>query len=156
MKPLFVAVGKGVILQGRQCCGYTSALHALAILLFYGSAHAQAPKPGIVIPVKVIECYDGDTLTVSATLTMRIRLLDCWAPEIKTTNAIEKAKGLKARDYLKTLAEGKSGMLQIPLDHADRLDDLLTLGRVLGHVWIGDLDLSKAMTDAGHATKTKQ
>jgi endonuclease YncB( thermonuclease family) len=46
--------------------------------------------------------------------------------------------------------------LEIPLDRADNLADVLTLGRVLGRVWIDGKDVGAVMVSEGLATKTKQ
>lgn len=118
-----------------------------------------APPLGLSLPCKVTEIYDGDTATVEVTLTMRVRLLDCWAAEIRTNDEHEKAVGLAARDALKTVAEGKSGRLFVPLDGLHRFDDAISLGRVLGHIWIDDhagpVNLSTWQRDHGHAFRTK-
>jgi endonuclease YncB( thermonuclease family) len=97
----------------------------------------------------------GDTMTVRVSLDMRIRLLDCWAPELKTRDQAEKVKGIAARDNLQKLAPvGSKAQLTIPLN-GDRLDDILTLGRVLGRVSVDGRDLSEQQVKAGHAKVTK-
>jgi endonuclease YncB( thermonuclease family) len=45
--------------------------------------------------------------------------------------------------------------LEIPLDRADNLADVLTLGRVLGRVWIDGKDVGAVMVADGFATATK-
>ena len=123
------------------------------------------PVPGVTIPVEIIEVYDGDTVTIRYTVEQRVRLLDCWAPEIRTTDAAEKERGFAARDYLRTLTGVQSktspptkALLHVPLSDATRVDDVFTLGRVLGHVYLdGETQsLSARMVEAGHATKEKQ
>lgn len=127
----------------------------------FGAGVAEPPSPGLVVDAIVVEVYDGDTITVQPLLPKaRIRLLDCWAPEIRTRNAAEKVKGFESRDHLRGLIpNGARVRLHIPA--TDRLQDSLTLGRVLGRVWRdvdgdGRLDdVSVRQVDAGHATKTK-
>jgi len=38
---------------------------------------------------------DGDTITVELKIPVRVRLLDCWAPETRTKDAEEKKKGIR-------------------------------------------------------------
>lgn len=58
----------------------------------------------------VSEVYDGDTVTVNLNLgynvrifDIKIRLLDVYAPEIRTSDPEEKKMGLKVRDFLREL-----------------------------------------------------
>lgn len=117
----------------------------------------QRPPSGVMRQCRVVEVYDGDTVTVEIVTRARVRLLDCWTAEIRGTDGEEKVAGLAARDHLKAMAEGAEGEIFIPLRGADRLDDVLTMGRVLGAVWIGDDDrsLSERQVEAGHASRTK-
>lgn len=117
----------------------------------------EMPQPAITSRIRVVDVYDGDTVTVELVRRARVRLLDCWAPEIRTRIATEKQRGLQARDYLKSLAEGKAGVIQIPTDQADRIGDVTSMGRILGNIWVeGVGNLSTAMVSAGHATHTKE
>jgi endonuclease YncB( thermonuclease family) len=118
----------------------------------------NAPKAAITLPCEVIEWHDGDTGTVRVTLDVRVRLLDCWAPEIRGKNvtAVEKAKGQESLKSVLNLAPvGSKGMLEIPLDGYDRTDDAFTMGRVLGRVWINGKNISASQVDSGHATAVK-
>lgn len=126
-----------------------------------GALVADPPPRGLVTEAVIVEVYDGDTVTVQPLLPeMRIRLLDCWAPEIRTRDAAEKVRGYESRDHLRTLLPtGERVTLHIPT--SDRLQDSLTLGRVLGRLWRdtdgdGKLDdASRLQVQAGHATRTK-
>jgi endonuclease YncB( thermonuclease family) len=111
---------------------------------------ADAPKPAITLPCKIVHVTDGDTLTVEVRMRVNTRLLSCWSPELR------EPKGPAARDHLTALAAGRDGTLEIPLDRADNLADVLTLGRVLGRVWIDGKDVGAVMVSEGLATKTKQ
>lgn len=119
----------------------------------------QRPPLGICLPCEVMDVVDGDTLTAKVTLTMRVRLLDCWAPETRTRDAAEKALGIESKEALREMAKGHRGRLVIPLDAVDRLDDTISLGRVLAYVWlddpVGSPDLSTRQIDAGHAWRRK-
>ncbi|MEM8865627.1 MAG: hypothetical protein AAGF31_08815 [Planctomycetota bacterium] len=117
----------------------------------------ERPLPGITARCKVIEVYDGDTLTVEITQRVRVRLLDCWAPEVRTTDDSEKKLGLLSKNNLASLAEGKSGVIHVPTGHADRADDVLTFGRALGWIWVDGFSasLSRQQVKAGMASTVK-
>lgn len=50
---------------------------------------------------------------------------------------------------------GSRGQLEVPFAGAERSDDLFTMGRVLGHVWLGGKDVSALQVSSGHATAAK-
>ncbi|MGL4513812.1 MAG: thermonuclease family protein [Lacipirellulaceae bacterium] len=135
-----------------------AALAAALLCSLPQDAAAAGPSAALTMPCVVTEVYDGDTLTVRVSIDLRVRLLDCWAPEIRTTAADEKRRGEASAAHLRNLAAGQPALLSVPLGHARRLDDLLTMGRVLGHVWLeGDAQsLSTRQVAAGHATIDKQ
>lgn len=132
-----------------------SAASLATFTLLGGHVERTQPEPSLVIPCELVEWYDGDTGTVRVSLDARVRLLDCWAPEVHTLNLDEKKRGIDSRDHLRTkFPAGSSGLLEIPL-RGERLDDVITLGRVLGRVWIDGKDVSAEQVSAGHATPTK-
>jgi endonuclease YncB( thermonuclease family) len=114
-------------------------------------ADEPTPQPQIVIPVFVRECYDGDTATVEATIRMRVRLMDAWAPEVKGE---QKRDGMKSKKRLEELCLGKKGLLTIPL--YDDLGQSTTLSRVKGWLNVDGKDVSAQMVQEGFATKTKE
>lgn len=150
----------------------------LALLFFAAYAIAdEAPRAGFAIPCEVIEWHDGDTCTLRVTCDVRVRLLSCWSPEIHGRSltdderkmspeaqkkilgqiAVEKQRGLDAKlSALKFAPLGSRAMLEVPFDGADRSDDLFTMGRLLGRVWIDGNDISSLQVDAGHATDMKK
>jgi len=129
----------------------------LLLTLMCWSGLALADEPQIRVPCEVIEVYDGDTVAVRLTVDVRVRLIDCWAPEIRTRNALEKQYGQHARLTLAELLHGERTHLVVPLSDADRLDDVLTLGRLLGRLWLADsqLDASHEMVRMGAAMGAK-
>ena len=44
---------------------------------------------GLTLPGNVLDVHDGDTVTVEVKRTLRIRLLDCWAPELRDAGGLE-------------------------------------------------------------------
>lgn len=140
----------------------TTLLTLLGIVGGFAAAMAIDPPPrGLVTEAIITEVYDGDTITVQPLMpATRIRLLDCWAPEVRTRDDDEKRRGYASRDHLRELLPiGSRVTLQVPT--SDKLETSLTLGRVLGRVWIdtdgdGTLDnVSELQVAAGHATTTK-
>lgn len=124
---------------------------------------ADPPEPSWTTRAVVTEVHDGDTLTVAIRRTIRVRLLDAWAPEVKADNrlpearrAAEKAAGIASKKNLQSLALGKEVVLQVPTD-----EDLLkatTMGRVLGTVWLegSDKSLNQLQVEGGFATREKR
>ena len=53
------------------------------------------PVPQLSVPCEVTDIYDGDTLWVMVRVPIKVRLLDCWAPEIKGTKGAEHQAALK-------------------------------------------------------------
>lgn len=116
---------------------------------------ARSPQPAIITPCEIVEWYDGDTATVRLSLDIRVRLLDCWSPEVKTTDLEEKKRGIASRDYVRSrYPAGSDATLEIPL-RGERLDDVLTLGRVLGRIWVNGRDVSSDQVESGYATREK-
>lgn len=129
----------------------------VALVLFVACAclMAEQPRGQISVPCEVVEVYDGDTMTVRVSVDVRVRLLDCWAPELKTKDQAEKVKGIASMKHLRGLAPvGSKAQLTIPLN-GDRLDDVLTLGRVLGRVSVDGKDLAEQQVKANHARTSK-
>ena len=120
----------------------------------------QAPPVGWSTDADLLRIVDGDTLDVSICLVVRVRLIDCWAPETRTLDLNEKRRGQAAKLYLQNLVDERRVRVHIP--GRRRLSDMLTMDRVLGRVWLIDngapaaRDLSTMMIAAGHATRVKE
>ena len=119
------------------------------------------PPHGLTIDGKVLRVIDGDTIVVESRVEYHVRLLDCWAPESRTTDAAEKARGLKSKARMKELADGRSVRVFFPAGGGD-LTDAITMGRILGRVWRVDDsgvperdDLSSVMVRERLATPSK-
>ena len=136
----------------------------LAAVCFAGGyvVAESTPQRGLTTEVVIVDVYDGDTVVVQPLLpAMRIRILDCWAPEIRTRDDAEKVRGYESRDHLRSLMKaGSRVLLHVPT--SDKLERSLSLGRVFGSFWVdvdddGKLDdVADEMVKAGHATRTKQ
>jgi len=134
------------------------------------------PDPKLVVPCEIVSWHDGDTGTVRIVADLRVRLSDCWAPELTGRRlteaekklpleqqraiteriAAEKQRGLDSLNSIQRMAPvGTKGQLEISLLGVERSDDLFTLGRVLGRVWVNGQDLSAQQVAAGKARSAK-
>lgn len=117
------------------------------------------PAPGLTVAGRVVRVIDGDTLEFEATRRIRVRLLDCWAPESRTRDLDEKARGLAAKEHLQQLIdECADGVLFIPAAKEGDVSEIFTLGRVLGQVWRGDdpQSLAELQVAGGFATRSRE
>lgn len=129
------------------------------------------PTMGLIVPCKVLEVHDGDTVTVEFRCTMNIRLIDCWAPELtrqavdkngevilnkKTGNPVTEANpdGLRSKTSLLKMAKDRQGILTIPWNQD--IGKMTTMGRILGKLEINGTDMSYEQVRLGRATKTKK
>lgn len=124
-------------------------------------ATAEQPKPpslthmkapALCIPAVINEVHDGDTISVSFDFAARIRLIDCWAPELKTG---EPGRSSKA-NLIKLTSRNQRCVVEIPLH--DDIGKSTSLGRVLGRVTVQgqDSDLSTQQVQGGFATRAKE
>ncbi len=122
----------------------------------------HAPDPSWVTRAVVTRVVDGDTVEVEIRRTLRVRMLQCWAQESRHDPRLPepdrdaaKARGQAAKAHLQQLAEGQAVTVQVPLDASGDVSKAITIGRVLGHVWlISDPaeSLAEKQVKAGHAT----
>ena len=116
--------------------------------------------PSWTTPAEVLRVIDADTLEVVVTRKLRIRILDCWAPETHETGRPgEKALGLEAKAFVEGLFEklGQSVVIRIPTEGDQSLAHVLTLGRFLADVELADGRLLAAvLRRKGFAASTKE
>mgnify|MGYP000017315266 CR=1 FL=1 len=137
---------------------------AFAFLAAVAAEHS-APKPSWTTQAKVVRVIDGDTLEVEIRRVLRVRMLDCWAPESRRDPRLdesrrqeEKAKGQAAKEHLISLANGREVIVSVPMAADGDVSKIWTMGRVLGWVWLADRpekSLSAQQVEAGHAVTTK-
>ena len=92
----------------------------------------------------ILRVVDGDTIDAdidlgfSISLEKRIRLAGIDTPESRTTDVKEKALGLEVKEWLKKKLEGQTDIIvktKLP-------DSTEKYGRILGHLFIGDKEVS--------------
>ena len=100
---------------------------------------------------KVLRVVDGDTVDVRIDLGFnvwhkcRVRLLGINAPESRTRDLEEKARGLAAKQWLIDKLEFKSVEMQ---SHGTG-----KYGRVLGELFVEGVNINKLMVKEGHAVE---
>lgn len=123
------------------------------------------PPLGWTTTGTVTNVVDGDTVDIEIRRTIRVRMLECWAPEQhvdpriqKERQAAEKKAGLESKANLKALALGKPVTLHVPTDGSGDVAKLTTMGRVLGTIWIegSDKSLNQLQVEGGFATRQKR
>jgi len=98
---------------------------------------------------------DGDTVDVSllwSDAIWRIRLLDCWV--VDGTEADRRA----AEEIQRLTEAAMTGLgctVFVPLPEDVHIKELLTLDRVLGRLFAGELDLGEYLISQSLATATK-
>jgi len=120
-------------------------------------SQAANPQAKIVVPCRIVEVVDGDTLTIEAKIRIRVRMKDCWADELHSHYPELRAKAQQSKEHLASIALNRNGLLQIDLNGVDRLDKLFSFGRIIGNVYLNNQTktLAQRQVDAGYATATK-
>lgn len=108
-------------------------------------------EPGWITRCKCVRIVDGDTIDVEVTRRLRVRLLDCWAPETNTS------EGVAATEHMQQLLRDEPQLVLMMPQADEQMQNDFTFGRVLGHVWVDGEQhtLNELMVEAGHATKRK-
>jgi micrococcal nuclease len=98
---------------------------------------------------KVIRVVDGDTVDALVDLgfstfkKVRIRMMGINAPESRTRDMEEKAKGLAAKIRLEELLEEEKFILE---SHG-----VGKFGRCIGTLHVDDVNVNKTLVEEGHA-----
>jgi micrococcal nuclease len=104
---------------------------------------------------KVTRVVDGDTIDVEIDLgfdisfSSRVRLAGIDTPESRTTDKMEKALGLEAKDYLKKQIESAKTVVI----KTEKMDSSEKYGRILGWVFLdgSEVSMNEKMIEDGHA-----
>jgi len=117
----------------------------------------RPPRAEVVVPCRVVEVVDGDTLTVEVKLRARVRMKGCWAEELHSRYPEVRARAQQSKQHLKSLALNKDGLLRIDLAGVDRLDKVFSFGRIVGNIYLEHQakTLAQRQIEAGYATATK-
>lgn len=110
------------------------------------------PHKNKIIPARIVDVYDGDTVTViilingssKAPFRIKIRILDIDTPEIRTKNIMEKEAAILVRDYVSDIILNK--IVALKIIKWDKYG-----GRMDGHINLNNVCLSKLLLDKGYA-----
>ncbi len=101
----------------------------------------------------VLKVVDGDTIDVDIDLgfkisyTQRVRLAGIDSPESRTRDLYEKKLGMESKEWLKNaLSHAKTIIIK-----TEKPDSTEKFGRILGWLYVDDVNLNKAMIDQGYA-----
>lgn len=102
---------------------------------------------------KVHKVVDGDTIDVDIDLGFnisyfqRVRLAGIDTPESRTTDPYEKNLGMESKEWLKKALEGQTKIII----KTEKPDSSEKYGRILGWLYVNDVNLNLAMIDQGYA-----
>ena len=103
---------------------------------------------------KIRRVVDGDTVDITLDLGFdilynnRIRLLGIDTPESRTRDLEEKKLGLAAKDRVKELCPvGSTVTVKTTKDGRGKF------GRILGEIYVGDVNVNKLLIEEGHAVE---
>jgi len=100
---------------------------------------------------KVLDIYDGDTMTVEIDLgftikfTAKLRLLGIDTPEIRSKDQTEKALAYEARDYLRNLLLNK----EVTINTTKKGK----YGRYLATIFYNNININDELLRLGYAKK---
>lgn len=104
---------------------------------------------------KLVSVYDGDTIVVDLDLGRgvwvkdeKIRLRGIDTPERRSKDAQEKAAAYLAREALLDMLHGNDLIVETFIDKEEG-----KFGRLLGVVYVGEMNVNEAMIDRGWARK---
>jgi len=103
--------------------------------------------------VEVLKIVDGDTIDVRIDLGFnvwhkcRVRLMGINAPESRTSDKAEKVRGLAAKEWLKDILESAQSDIEMQSHGVGKY------GRVLGTLFINNVDINAMMVKEGHAVE---
>ncbi len=103
--------------------------------------------------IELLRVVDGDTIDVRIDLGFnvwhkcRIRLVGINAPESRTRDKEEKKRGLAAKSWLIDKLESAEDELEMKSYGVGKY------GRVLGEIYINEVNINELMVKEGHAVK---
>lgn len=158
----------------KQLACIIAGLFFLGVCITMQAVGKSPPPEGWTTRCHIVRVIDGDTAEVEVRRKFIVRFEECWSLEkklvlpknptpaqIKSAEELKK-RGLAAKAHLQALAEGCDAIVSIAASEDGQLQDVLTLDRVMGELWLlrsdgkpDDESLSEMQVKAGHATKVK-
>lgn len=108
-------------------------------------------KPAYITKVSLDRVIDGDTVEVSVVKKFIVRITDedgtFDTPEMKGS---ERPQGIKAKERLKELLQGKEILMYIPTESSNDIGDLFAIGgRIVGLLFVDGESIADIMTKEG-------
>jgi micrococcal nuclease len=133
--------------------GNRGVVALLSVLVLAGCAPSVVPVALTPVPVpaasevgQVVAVVDGDTIDVATDdETVRVRLIGIDTPEIGRGGEASECYAEEARTFLDGLLYGQ----EVHLVSDDTQVDVDKYGRLLRHVYAGDVDAAEAAITAG-------
>ena len=103
--------------------------------------------------IEILRVVDGDTVDVRIDLGFnvwhkcRVRLMGINAPESRTRDKEEKKRGLAAKQWLINTLESAQADIEMKSYGSGKY------GRILGEIYINDININQLMVSEGHAVK---
>ena len=103
--------------------------------------------------VEILRVVDGDTVDVRMDLGFnvwhkcRVRLMGINAPESRTRDKEEKKRGLAAKQWLINTLDSAQADIEMKSHGSGKY------GRILGEIYINDININQLMVSEGHAVK---
>lgn len=109
--------------------------------------------PSVTLKAKVKSVHDGDTPTVSIELIFPVRILGLDCPEL----SVKDGSGIKAKEEaIRLLPIGSEVLLEIPTNNPLLMMDSVSLGRVLGNIYLNDgRSFKEVMIERGFGNERK-
>ena len=119
----------------------------------------EPPPLGLTARAVVMDHdHDGDTLPVQVYLPLRVRIRDCWAPDLRGGDAVSRSMGYAAQLHMTELLPAHTPInIHIPTEHARGPQSIMSFGRVLADVWRrrDNKSMASQMIEDGYAWATK-
>ena len=103
--------------------------------------------------IELLRVVDGDTVDVRIDLGFnvwhkcRVRLMGINAPESRTRDKEEKKRGLAAKQWLINTLDSAQADIEMRSHGSGKY------GRILGEIYINDININQLMVSEGHAIK---
>lgn len=107
----------------------------------------KQPELGWTTPVTLDRVIDGDTVVVTVTKEITLRLADVDAPEIRKPASNEEIKrGHEVRLYLEEMIDSADLVMFIPTTHEGRIQDMFSIGaRPVGYLFANGQDVNNSV-----------
>jgi endonuclease YncB( thermonuclease family) len=105
-------------------------------------------ETGLTTEATIVRAIDGDTIKVKVERTFNLRIRDINCPEKNTE------EGKKALAYMRDM-EGEPCIVFIPSKNPTELLDINSFNRLVGDVYINEVNIADVLVEEGLAKRVK-